>query len=179
VGNHFASEQVEAVECEETNVRFLIVALVFLSVSPAMPQSAARVTVPTLQGDELSLEASARKGPTLVTFWALWCSPCKQELRALQTLYDRYASKGFTVVAVNQDNPKSLAKVRSYVAAQAFTFPVTLDPNGQLLQKFNGQAIPYSVFLDSTATVTHVSIGYLPGDEAKLEERLVSMLADR
>jgi hypothetical protein len=69
--------------------------------------------------------------------------------------------------------------VRSYVAAQAFTFPVALDPNGQLLQKFNGQAIPYSVFLDSTATVTHVSIGYLPGDEAKLEERLVSMLADR
>ena len=49
---------------------------------------------------------------------------------------------------VQQDSPKSTAKVRSYVASQGFTFPVVLDPNGQLLQKFNGQALPYSIMLD-------------------------------
>jgi len=160
-------------------VRLLCLLVGLLFAVCAYGQSASGVTVSTLDGRELSLDAVARGGPTLVTFWALWCSPCKQELRALQSLQVKYAPKGFTVVAVNQDNSRSIAKVGSYVASQSFTFAVGIDPNGQLLQKFNGQAIPYSVFLDSTATVVHSSIGYLPGDELLIEEKLLSMMAGR
>ena len=160
-------------------MRFLVLSVALVFSVPASGQSVSRVTFTTLDGDELALESVARKGPTLLTFWALWCSPCKQELKALQTLYGKYSSKGFTVVAINQDTPRSLAKVRSYAAAQSYTFPVVLDPNGQLLQQFNGQAIPYSVFIDSLGAVVHTSVGYLPGDEAKIEEQLLSMLAGR
>jgi cytochrome c biogenesis protein CcmG, thiol:disulfide interchange protein DsbE len=160
-------------------VRFLCLLFGLVLAVCAYGQSASGVTVSTLDGRELSLDAVARGGPTFVTFWALWCSPCKQELRALQSLQAKYAPKGFTVVAVNQDNSRSMAKVRSYVASQSFTFAVGLDPNGQLLQEFNGQAIPYSVFLDSTGTVIYSSIGYLPGDESMIEEKLLSMLAGR
>jgi len=69
--------------------------------------------------------------------------------------------------------------VRSYVASQSFTFLVALDPNGQLLQRINGQAIPHSVFLDSTGIVVRTSVGYLPGDETKIERQLLSMLPAR
>jgi peroxiredoxin len=176
--NPLMNHQVEGVQTKEHGVRFLALIIILLTLNlPAVGQSAAKVTVATLDGGELALGSVARKGPILLTFWALWCSPCKQELRALQTLYEKYASKGFTVVAINQDTPRSVAKVRSYVASQSFTFPVALDPNGQLLQKFNGQAIPYSLFIDSTGAVVHSSVGYLPGDEARIEERLLSMLA--
>jgi len=160
-------------------VRFIGLILVLLVSLPTFGQPAARVTVTTIDGGEFTLGAVARKGPTLLTFWALWCTPCKQELKALQALYEKYASRGFTVVAINQDTPRSLAKVRSYVASQSFTFPVALDPNGQLLQRFNGQAIPHSVFLDSTGIVVRTSVGYLPGDETKIERQLLSMLPAR
>jgi thiol-disulfide isomerase/thioredoxin len=127
------------------------IGLLFLACT-AFAQSPGEITVSTLEGETLNLGALARRGPTLVTFWALWCSPC------------------------NQDTPRSVSKVRSYVAAQRFTFPVVLDPNGQLLQQFNGQVLPYSVMLDSTGGVLYTTVGYLPGDEAVIEEKLRSIL---
>ncbi len=157
----------------------MILVGLFLGVASGSAQPVESGALTTMKGDELYLSTVAAKGPTLVTFWALWCTPCKQELRALQKLYDRYSSRGFSVVAINQDSPKSIAKVRSYVASQGFTFPVVLDPNGQLLQKFNGQTLPYSVMLDSMATIATTSLGYLPGDEAKIEQTLLSILRDR
>jgi cytochrome c biogenesis protein CcmG/thiol:disulfide interchange protein DsbE len=84
----------------------------FLGAANAAAQPVGGGILTTLRGDKLHLPTVAGNGPTLVTFWALWCTPCKQELRALQKLYDQYSSRGFTVVAVNQDTPKSLAKVR-------------------------------------------------------------------
>jgi peroxiredoxin len=151
------------------------IGLLFLACT-AFAQSPGGITVSTLEGETLDLGSLARRGPTLVSFWALWCSPCKQELRALQSLFDTYEGQGFSLVAINQDTPKSVSKVRSYVASQRFTFPVVLDPNGQLLQRFNGQVLPYSVILDSTGAVLHTMVGYLPGDEAEIEERIRSLL---
>ncbi|MGB2957624.1 MAG: TlpA disulfide reductase family protein [Bacteroidota bacterium] len=156
-------------------MRITWIGLVFFA-SAALAQSPGTVTVSTLEGETLDLGSLARRGPTMVTFWALWCSPCKQELRALQSLYENYEEQGFSLVAINQDSPKSVSKVRSYVASQRYTFPVILDPNGQLLQRFNGQAIPFSVMLDSTGAVLHTMVGYLPGDEAEIEEKLLSIL---
>jgi peroxiredoxin len=151
------------------------IGLLFLACT-AFAQSPGEITVSTLEGETLNLGALARRGPTLVTFWALWCSPCKQELRAFQSLFETYEQEGFSLVAINQDTPRSVSKVRSYVAAQRFTFPVVLDPNGQLLQQFNGQVLPYSVMLDSTGGVLYTTVGYLPGDEAVIEEKLRSIL---
>ena len=156
-------------------MRITWIGLFFLA-STALAQSPGVATLSTLEGETLDLGTLARRGPTMVTFWALWCSPCKQELRALQSLYDTYEEQGFSLVAINQDSPKSVSKVRSYVASQRYTFPVVLDPNGQLLQRFNGQAIPYSVMLDSTGGVLHTMVGYLPGDEEEIEQKIRSLL---
>lgn len=105
-----------------------LVVFIGLLTAPVLAQRAPNLVVETLAGKKLALEELRSNGPTLVTFWALWCSPCKLELKQLQSLYEKYGSRGFTVLAINQDSPKSFAKVRSYVAAQGFTFPVGLDP---------------------------------------------------
>ena len=144
-------------------MRIILTLLIYLNAGTAVSQTVAGMKLSSTTGDAVDLVETARKGPTLITFWALWCSPCKQELRAIEGLYERYRERGFSVVAINQDTPRSVAKVRSYIGSQQFTFPVVLDPNGQLLQRFNGQVIPYSVMLDTTGAVVHTSVGYLPG----------------
>jgi thiol-disulfide isomerase/thioredoxin len=163
---------------EETLMKAAFFGL-FLLTATTLAQSQGEGQLSTLGGERLDLNALARRGPTLVTFWALWCSPCKQELRALQSLYDTYADQGFSLVGINQDTPRSVSKVRSYVASQRFTFPVVLDPNGQLLQRFNGQVLPYSVILDSTGAVLHTMVGYLPGDEEEVEQKIRSLLENK
>lgn len=153
-----------------------LVVFIGLPTTPVLAQRAPNLVVETLAGKKLELQQLRSNGPTLVTFWALWCSPCKLELKSLQSLYEKYASRGFTVLAINQDSPKSFAKVRSYVAAQGFTFPVGLDPNGQHFQRFNGQTIPYSVLVDTSGTIISTSVGYLPGDEKKIEANVLKHL---
>jgi thiol-disulfide isomerase/thioredoxin len=39
----------------------------------------------------------------LVNFWATWCPPCIAEMPRLNRVADRYASKGFVVLGINED----------------------------------------------------------------------------
>jgi cytochrome c biogenesis protein CcmG, thiol:disulfide interchange protein DsbE len=152
-------------------IKGLALALVCAAViaQPSHAQTRLDYSLKTLEGEDLRLRDFYQRGPTLITFWALWCVPCKQELHALQIIYTKYREKGVTILAVNQDSPRSVAKVRSYVSSQQYTMPVVLDPNGQLFQAANGQTLPFALLLDTTGTVVHTSIGYLPGDELRLE----------
>ena len=152
-----------------------IVLLMFLFTS-AYAQNAPTISVRTVNGDDLSLRSLTEKGPTLVNFWALWCEPCKTELRDLQSLFEKYSSSGFCILAVNQDSPKSVSKVRSYAASQKFSFHIALDPNGELLQQFNAQQIPFSALYDKNGSLVYRAIGYKPGDELELEVALKKLL---
>ncbi|MGA9117366.1 MAG: TlpA disulfide reductase family protein [Bacteroidota bacterium] len=134
----------------------------------AQSTSAARLKLEELDGKRSAISDYLEKGPVYLSFWALWCEPCKQELRALKKFVRENTGRGFTVIAVNQDSPRSLAKVKAYVRSQDYPFPVVLDPNGQLLQAFNGQNLPFSVLLDTTGRVVGTRTGYLAGDEAEI-----------
>jgi thiol-disulfide isomerase/thioredoxin len=153
----------------------VVAAFVIGSAITAFAQNAATATIALdgLDGSTSSLSEYLKKGPVYVTFWALWCVPCLQELRALKGVAERNANEAFTVLAVNQDTPKSLAKVKAYVSSQGYAFPVILDPNAQLLQAFNGQGLPFSVLLGKNGKVIHTRTGYLPGDEKEIEEDIL------
>jgi cytochrome c biogenesis protein CcmG, thiol:disulfide interchange protein DsbE len=162
------------------NRTFIVAAFVVGSAITAFAQNLATTTIALdeLDGSTSHLSWYLKKGPVYVTFWALWCVPCLQELRALNGVADRNAKEAFTILAVNQDTPKSLAKVKAYVSSQGYVFPVILDPNAQLLQIFNGQALPFSVLLGKNGRVINTRTGYLPGDEKQIEEDILSAVKD-
>ena len=130
----------------------------------------------TIDNKNIQISELYKEGPVLINFWALWCEPCKVGMRALKLLYDKYKDKGFTILGINQDSPKSVSKVRSYISSQKIKFPVAIDPNGQLLQKFNGQSIPYSLLINEEGKIVYKNVGYLPGDEIKLEKEIQKLL---
>jgi peroxiredoxin len=140
-------------------------------------QDKADFSIQTTDNKEIKLSELYNKGPVLVNFWALWCEPCKAEMKVLKNLYEKYQEKGFTILGINEDSPKSVSKVRAYVSSQKINFPVALDPNSQYLQKFNGQSIPYSLLVDRNGEIVYKSVGYLPGDEIKLEKEIQKLLS--
>ena len=133
----------------------------------------------SIDGDQIDLEKLLEKGPVLINFWASWCKPCKAEMKHLKTIYEKYKSTGFTIVGINQDSPKSLSKVKSFVSSIMIDYPILLDPNGQIFQKYNGQVMPYSILVDTKGEIAYKHTGYLPGDEVKLEEEITKLLGNK
>lgn len=44
---------------------------------------------------------------TLIEFWASWCGPCRKSNPELVKIYDKFKSKGFTIVGVSVDDNKN------------------------------------------------------------------------
>jgi peroxiredoxin len=137
---------------------------------------APKFSLKDLNGRRVALDDLLGDGPLLIDFWATWCKPCVKELPHLHDMYLKYRERGFQVVAISEDSPRSLSKVKSFVAGNKYEFLVLLDENSAVQRKFNFRALPYTVLLDRDGHVHHSRMGYRPGDELVLEEKLVALL---
>lgn len=135
------------------------------------------LTLESVNGTSKKLSEYLKKGPVYVSFWALWCEPCKLELRALKSFAKEHENDPFTILAVNQDSPKSLAKVKAYVKSQGYPFDVIVDPNTQIFQALNGQNLPFSVLIDRSGKIVTTRTGYLPGDEKEIGEDILKLIS--
>ncbi len=121
-------------------------------------------------------EATPRKGAIIISFWAMWCTPCKAEMKALVGMYEKWAPKNLRYIAINTDNPRSLAKVKSYITAQGLPYLHWLDPNQEVFKKLNGQSYPYSLIVDSEGKLIAKRAGFIAGDEKEIEEDIRKIL---
>ncbi len=153
--------------------------MMILAASVSHPQTASYLNLPVadIDGNSRKVAEYLKEGPVYITFWALWCVPCLSELKSLKSVMAEHQGGKFTILAVNQDSPRSLAKVKSYVYSQELPFPVLLDPNTQLFQAFNGRVLPLGVLLDRNGRIVRTRTGYIPGDEKEIE-REISALAE-
>jgi len=69
-------------------------------------------TAPDLNGKEYQLSALIRGKTALIDLWGSWCGPCIVKSRQVVPLYEKYQSKGFTVVGIARefDNTDELVK---------------------------------------------------------------------
>ena len=134
-------------------------------------------TLQTLDDKPFSLAKALEKGPVLLDFWALWCKPCLQGLPGTDELSRVYAEKGLTVLAVNTDTPRSIAKVRSYVKSKDFSFQVLLDPNGDMMRLYRFSKIPQLFLIGSDGKIAYSKLGYSPGQEKLIAEEVEKVLA--
>ena len=107
-------------------------ALDFLA-TPSTPPTPSKPLVPAPRGV-----------PILLNFWATWCAPCKEELPTLQTLHD-ISDSSTLVLSVNVREPA--LRVARYVQATGLTFPVMLDPKGDLAKRWGVTVFPTTVLI--------------------------------
>jgi thiol-disulfide isomerase/thioredoxin len=135
--------------------------------------------VTDVNGDETTFKTFLGKGPLLVNFWALWCEPCKQEMKAFIALSEKLKSKGVSMVSINTDKVKSIAKVRAWVKSQGITQPMLVDPDGTIASnQFSMESLPYSLLLRPDGTVYKKHIGFTAGDETAIEKELDELVTE-
>jgi thiol-disulfide isomerase/thioredoxin len=106
-----------------------------------------------------------RGQPLLVTFWATWCEPCRDEYPMLNELAKQYSSQGLTVVGVNLDQDGDLILMRRFLARYKPVFPNYRKSKGQedaftnaVMPRWNG-TLPASFFYAKDGTQVGHQIG--------------------
>jgi cytochrome c biogenesis protein CcmG, thiol:disulfide interchange protein DsbE len=82
-------------------------------------QPAPPATLMTLDGQRIAT-ADLRGRVVILTFWATWCVPCRQELPLLSAYALSHAAQGLTVLAFSLDAPEDLVRVRQVAHAYGF-----------------------------------------------------------
>lgn len=89
--------------------------------APAPP-----ATLVTLDGQRISTTELIGR-VVILTFWATWCEPCREELPLLSWYADQHAGAGLRVLGFTLDPPEKLPAVTKI--AQTLSFPVGLLAN--------------------------------------------------
>jgi thiol-disulfide isomerase/thioredoxin len=90
----------------------------------AAPQTRTQPDPPmiNIQGYQKLLEQHRGK-PLLVTFWATWCEPCRDEYPMINDLAKEYAPKGLQVLGVDDDEEGDIILMRRFIARYKPVFP--------------------------------------------------------
>lgn len=91
-------------------------------------QMAPPITLTTLAGKQIELR-DLRGKVVILTFWATWCAPCREELPLLSRYAHAHAKQDLVVLGFSLDEPDQLDQVRA--VARTLNFPVGLlgDPH--------------------------------------------------
>jgi len=158
----------------------MLVAVVFTTLLMAGPASAASASDFTLRDlDGRTVTLSSFKGKVVIlSFWATWCGPCKEEMPHLQSMYADLKDDGLVVVSVSTDDARTASRVKQFIRSMRYTFPVVLDKDSSVIATYNSsKTMPYTVVIDREFNVAKVHTGYNPGDEKELRELVETLLA--
>ena len=131
---------------------------------------------PDLSGDEIAF-ADHLGEVVLVNVWATWCGPCRIEMPPIQSSYERFRDRGFTVLAISIDaGPGYEGKVARFVEEYGLTFPILLDPEGRIQRTLKTVGVPETFVLDREGRIVKRLIGATDWDseanQALIEELL-------
>ena len=112
--------------------------------------------------------ADYRGRPILLNLWATWCPPCREEMPSMERLYGQLHDRDFQLLAVSQDEDGSRA-VEPFVRQLGITFPVLIDPERQVGERYGVWGYPETFIIDRNGYVVERVIG--PRDWATPAQR--------
>lgn len=110
-----------------------------------------------VEGAERSL-SDFRGKVVLLNFWATWCDPCREEMPALERLWDELGGQGFVIVAVAAEKG-NMHKVTDFCRMHGVTFPVLIDSAGEVKDAYRVTMLPTSFVIDRDGNIAGKIIG--------------------
>lgn len=74
--------------------------------------------------------------PLLVTFWATWCAPCRDEFPMIVSLAKEYQPQGLAVVGVSLDESNDVGLARKFLDDAHPDFPNFREKDGMDMDAF-------------------------------------------
>ncbi len=113
----------------------------------------------------------------LLNFWASFCTPCRREMPALESLWLRYRDQGLVVLALSADRD-NLQRVRAFINQGSYSFPVLLDTEGGVRKTYEVRALPTSYLIGRDGKFVGRIIGEREWDNAQ-GRKMIELLLSR
>jgi peroxiredoxin len=110
----------------------------------------------TADGRTASL-ASQRGRVILLNFWATWCLECRPEMPIFERLHREYAPHGLSVIGINAR--EGTVAIRGYAKELGLTFPLILDPNGEINALYGVIGLPTTFFIGRNGRAVALAVG--------------------
>ena len=146
---------------------------------PSAPLSAGRVA-PDFRADDLTgrtvyLNAELKR-PVVLTFFATWCAPCRDEMTLLSEVQQRFSGR-FTVLCVVVD-PENAERLRSMAAGLATPYPFLLDEGQGIMKAYGVQALPATFVIGVDGRIHSSYLVFGEDEKAALTELLTRLTDD-
>lgn len=135
------------------------------------------VELKNLFGNATNLQSIANSNDLIVvSLWATWCAPCKNELDAISEVYSDWQDETNVVLyAISIDDSRTIKRVKPLVNGKDWDFEVLLDTNNELKRALGAATVPFTLIAKKGKIVYRHS-GYTPGYEDTLYEKIKNYL---
>ena len=125
-------------------------------IKPSRQKLAEDFTLSTSKGTKVKL-SDYRGKIVFMNFWATWCPPCREEMPAMQRLWQQQKDNGLVILAISLDSDPSI--VPGFVKNHGFTFPVLVDPKMSTANAYGVRALPSSFIIDRQGNMAALALG--------------------
>ncbi|MBS0578638.1 MAG: TlpA family protein disulfide reductase [Proteobacteria bacterium] len=116
----------------------------------------------------------------ILTFWATWCAPCRQELPNLESIQEHVGNDRLVVLAVSyRDTDETQRYLRRKAKEAGWNIAMLADPNSSIAARYGVSAIPHMVVIDRTGTIVAVHEGFGEGAVDELLPQLNALLSNK
>lgn len=131
--------------------------------------------LPSLDGNMTRLSDFRGKKAVFINFWATWCPPCRLEMPTMEEAYREYRARGLEILAISIDTgPKD--DIKSFMRQYGLSFPVLLDPEGEVMYLYRLFSIPASFLIDKAGIIRYKELGYRDWTDADSRKKLEAIL---
>ena len=124
----------------------------------AVGSDAPGAAVETLDGKPFDLAEYVKKGPTLLQFWATWCSNCKALEPRINAAIAKYGNQmRFVAVAVSVN--QTVDRIKAYRDKYQMKHDIVYDRKGYAADAYEVAATSYIVVVDGKGKVVYTGLG--------------------
>lgn len=134
---------------------------------PALSQpSNTSITLSNYQGKVVYLD-----------FWASWCSPCRQQLPALEQLQQSMPNEvPLEIIAVSLDDQQESAQ--QFIAGLDLTYPLAIDTTGKVGIDYQIVGMPSGFLIDQQGFIVRSYTGFNQQKLDQLKRDLLTLMSD-
>lgn len=122
-------------------------------------------SIKTIKPDELNQKiASQNKAIIIIDFWSTWCLPCQKQVSVLSRVYERYKSRGLSIIGISLNFDEEKKKVEKFINKEDIKYPVYLGGQDTAFS-YNINALPTMNIYDKEGNLIGNHVGFTGEEE--------------